>query len=135
MATERLYGLTGKIPAKPMTGQAAIIFGVMGGNTGTAPEFKTGKAWTELVVAAGKADPAKDLKTRQDPYRVVLYYLLVFKKRELVIAHEQNVDEPAAVSEEPVTDTIDASAYTQDQLDNPHYLLMWRDTPNRQAAE
>jgi len=93
--TQRLYGLSGKTPEKALAGQAALIFAAMGGTIGTAPEFKTAKDWTVVVENIGAQDKAKELITRQDPYRVVMYYILVFKKRGLVIVREQNVDEPA----------------------------------------
>lgn len=109
---ERLYGLTGKTPAKPFVGQAALVFAAMGGSTGVAPEFKTAKAWTEDVVKAGTDNPVLELKTRQDPYRVVLYYILIFKKRELVVSRDP-------VIETPVETTITESAYTKEQLENP----------------
>lgn len=109
---ERLYGLTGKIPAKQLAGQAALVFAAMGGDTGLAPEFKTAKEWTTLVEKIGSEDPTRELKTRQDPYRVVLYYILIFKKRELVVSRDQ-------IIETPTDTTVSSVAYTREQLENP----------------
>lgn len=101
---ERMYGLTGKTPAKPLAGQAKEVFDAMGGATGEAPEFKTAKSWTDLVVARG------NLVTRQDAYRVVLYYILIFKKRELVKVQDAPVFAvPAASTVERPGLEIDAN--------------------------
>jgi hypothetical protein len=78
---ERNYVLTGKTPAKALSGQAAAIFAVMTAATVDGkPAAKTAKQWTEL--SKGK------FATRQDEYRVVLYYLLIFKKRGLVASQD-----------------------------------------------
>jgi hypothetical protein len=47
-------------------------------------EKKTGKEWAKL--AEGK------FATRQDPYRVVLYYIIIFKGQGLIVTDEFDID-------------------------------------------
>ncbi len=75
---ERKYQVTGKAPKKAFTGQAEVIFKEMTENKDLS---LTGTEWTARL--NGK------FATRQDPYRVVLYYLIIFRKNGLVNAVEQ----------------------------------------------
>lgn len=76
----RKYALTGKAPKATPKGQAKVVFDNMTGQ----PELAT--TITDRVVKGG------ELKTRQDPYRVTLYYILVFKKAGVVRAVEQETE-------------------------------------------
>jgi hypothetical protein len=102
----RTYGLTGKQAEKPLSGQAKAIFdGMTETSKDGKPEFLDGKAWTELL---------KDrFKTRQDAYRVVLYYLLIFKKRGLV-AVQETAPTAEEASHELAGETVDAVEATGD---------------------
>lgn len=81
MAKERLYGWNGEMPEKAAGGQKAIVLRGMKAHAG---EFKTGKAWTELI--------GGELATKQDPYRVVLYYVLILKGEGCVATNEQDIE-------------------------------------------
>ena len=65
----RTYQWNGKAPAKPVSGQKQIILHAL---SARKDEAHTGRDWAALI--------GPDLKTRQDPYRVVLYYLLILNK-------------------------------------------------------
>lgn len=80
MARARLYGWNGERPAKPVTGQAQIVlFGLS-----AQPEaLYTGKEWAEII--------GPDLRTRQDPYRVVLYYILRLKAAGCIRTRELDI--------------------------------------------
>ena len=96
----RTYALTNKAPEKPLSGQALAIYDGMKKASEDAGEYVAldGKAWTEKL---------KDsFKTRQDAYRVVLYYLLIFKKRGLVEVREV---EPPVAETEPETEHAEAT--------------------------
>jgi len=87
MAKERRYGWNGENPAKDLSGQAKIVFDVL---KGAADELHTGREWTEIV--------GTELRTRQDPYRVVLYYILILKNRGLIRTSEFDIN---AVTKSP----------------------------------
>ena len=79
MARARKYGWNGELPAKPLVGQAQIVmFGM------SDKSMKTAKEWTEII--------GPNLATRQDPYRVVLYYILGFKKSGCVATEDFDID-------------------------------------------
>ena len=81
MARERKYGWNGEMPAKSLSGQAKVVFDLLREHEG---EKKTGKEWAEL--ANGK------FATRQDPYRVVLYYIIIFKGQGLIVTDEFDIN-------------------------------------------
>lgn len=81
MAKERLYGWNGEMPAKEVGGQSAIVLRGMR-NDPTA--LRTGHEWAEII--------GPDLKTRQDPYRVVLYYILILKNKGCVRTNEYDIN-------------------------------------------
>lgn len=90
MAQARLYALTGKQPKAALRGQAAVVFETLG--TLDVPMLAT--EITEAVLNTGR------LVTRQDPLRVVLYYLIIFKNRGIVAATAQpSVEETVEVVE------------------------------------
>lgn len=80
MAKERKYGWNGEMPAKELGGQAKIVFDVL---KGAKDELHTGHEWTDIV--------GNELRTRQDPYRVVLYYILILKNRGLIRTNEFDI--------------------------------------------
>ena len=73
----RMYALTGKTPKTSFKGQAARVYRELT----TTPELAV--TVNERIVKSD--DP---FKTRQDSYRVTLYYILIFKKQGLVAAFE-----------------------------------------------
>lgn len=81
MARSRKYGWNGENPAKEPSGQALIV---LNGMKSRAEEMHTGKEWAEII--------GGDLKTRQDPYRVVLYYILIFKGRGVIRTQEEEIE-------------------------------------------
>lgn len=100
---KRTYGLTGQAPEKPLSGQAKVIFdGMTAMSKDGVHEFLDAKAWTELLKGT--------FKTRQDEYRVVLYYLLTFKKRGLVASREVEAPAPAPAVQETPAEVVEQSA-------------------------
>lgn len=101
MSRERLYGLSGVKLKKPLSGQALLVFQGMNERVDgkdSAHAFKTPKEWTVKI--------GPKLVTRQDTYRVVLYYILIFKNRGLVAVREQ----------EPVIDEVTAGEEIPDEM-------------------
>lgn len=80
MSKERLYGWNGEMPDKPVSGQKQIVLAGMRARKG---EMMTGKAWTDVI--------GKEIATKQDPYRVVLYYILILKGQGCVATQEQDI--------------------------------------------
>lgn len=81
MARSRKYGWNGEMPGRELSGQALIVFNGMK----TLPDtMATGKEWTEVI--------GPELKTRQDPYRVVLYYILILKNLGVVKTEESDIN-------------------------------------------
>ena len=81
MAKSRLYGWNGEYPEKSLSGQALIVFNGMRAE----PEaMKTGHEWTATI--------GPNLATRQDPYRVVLYYILILKNRAVIRTNEHEIN-------------------------------------------
>jgi hypothetical protein len=81
MAKSRLYGWNGELTEKPLSGQALIVFN---GMRAEPDAMKTGHGWTESI--------GKQLATRQDPYRVVLYYILILKNRGVIRTNEFDIN-------------------------------------------
>lgn len=81
MAKERLYGWNGELPEKPVSGQALIV---LNGLRSEPDSLKTGKVWAESI--------GPQLATRQDPYRVVLYYILILKNKGCVRTNEYDIN-------------------------------------------
>lgn len=102
MAKERLYGWNGEYPDKVLGGQAKIVFDVL---KGSPDEMWTGKEWTEIV--------GGELRTTQDPYRVVLYYILILKGKGCIRTVERDIN---AVTREPETRTRHAVTVKQKPL-------------------
>lgn len=87
MAIARAYSL-GKIPEdQKFRGQAKLIIDVMSEDVA--------KAKTTPVIAAEIKDR---LTTRQDPERVVAFYMSVWKKKGWVKVNEVTVDQPQAAA-------------------------------------
>ena len=80
MAKERLYGWNGELPAKEVSGQKAIVLRGLRNEPGV---LRTGKVWTETI--------GPELKTKQDAYRVVLYYILILKNEGCVRTNEYDI--------------------------------------------
>lgn len=99
MSREKLYGLTGIAPKKPLSGQALLVFNTMNTRDPETDElvFDTPKSWTSKV---------KGLVTRQDEYRVVLYYILIFKNRGLVAARDQEAVEAVESGEADSVESV-----------------------------
>jgi len=91
MAKERKYGFNGELPAKTPSGQALIV---LNGLREEPTAMRTGKEWTETI--------GPRLATRQDPYRVVLYYILILKNKGVVRTEEFDID---AVTKDAATST------------------------------
>lgn len=93
----RLYAKTAKTPKSPLRGQAERVWNEL---TKT-PELAT-------VISERITSSATPLVTRQDPYRVTLYYILVFKNQGLVAAHEPVVivDDVPVVDDAPVAEVV-----------------------------
>ncbi len=81
MARERKYGWNGELPEKQVSGQCLIV---LNGIRAEPDVLRTGKQWTEVI--------GGNLATRQDPYRVVLYYLLILKSKGCVRTAEFDID-------------------------------------------
>ena len=81
MAKERKYGWNGELPAKTPSGQALIV---LNGLREEPEAMKTGKEWAEQI--------GPRLATRQDPYRVVLYYILIFKNLGIIRTEEFDIN-------------------------------------------
>lgn len=78
--TAKMYALVENAkPAKPLSGQKKIVF----------DELKRNKN-PRLASEINDAIDTSKYNTRQDPFRVTLYYILVFKKEGLVFATEKN---------------------------------------------
>lgn len=81
MAKARLYGWNGELPDKELGGQGKIVFDVL---RHAPDEMWTAKEWTDIV--------GSELRTTQDPYRVVLYYILILKNKGCVRTVEREID-------------------------------------------
>jgi len=81
MARERKYGWNGELPAKEVSGQALIV---LNGLRAAPDALRTGKEWTETI--------GGELKTKQDPYRVVLYYILILKSKGCIRTAEHDIE-------------------------------------------
>jgi len=81
MSKERMYGWNGELPVKELGGQQAIVFR---GLRAEPNVLKTGHEWTESI--------GPELKTKQDPYRVVLYYILILKSKGLIRTNEFDIN-------------------------------------------
>lgn len=81
MARERLYGWNGELPAKSVSGQKQIV---LQGMKNDPKAMRTGKQWATII--------GPELKTRQDAYRVVLYYILILKNEGCVGTREFDID-------------------------------------------
>lgn len=81
MAKERLYGWNGELPAKEIGGQGGIV---LRGMRNEPEVMRTGHQWAEII--------GPELKTRQDPYRVVLYYILILKGKGCVRTNEYDIN-------------------------------------------
>jgi hypothetical protein len=81
MARERLYGWNGEMPAKEVGGQCAIV---LRGMKNDSESLRTGHDWAERI--------GGELKTKQDPYRVVLYYILILKNKGCVRTNEYDIN-------------------------------------------
>lgn len=121
----RVYGLTEKAPEKPLSGQAKAIYDGMKALGG----FHSGKEWTEVLKS--------EFKTRQDPYRVVLYYLLILKDRGLVAAQEVTSDTPAPAEHANTADALAEVLEKQDadDSDNPEGNDDGDDDPDAESAD
>lgn len=86
----RLYAKTGIAPKNTFKGQAARVWEEL-------------RDEPELATAVNERIEKSDnpFKTRQDSYRVTLYYILVFKKQGLVAAHEQPETVEGVAAEQP----------------------------------
>ena len=80
MAKERMYGWNGELPAKEPSGQKAIVLREMRKDGG----MHGGHDWAEII--------GPELRTRQDPYRVVLYYILILKNEGVVKTNEFDIN-------------------------------------------
>lgn len=89
---------TEKQVEKPMRGQALLVMMAVE----ALPEGATIEQLTPLVISAG-------LKTRQDPSRIVSYYLTIFKKHGLVTTVKPEIVVP-------VTDAPAVEAKTTEEL-------------------
>jgi hypothetical protein len=94
----RLYARTDATPKNALRGQAARVFAELT----TTPELAV--TVNDRIVASDNP-----FKTRQDPYRVTLYYILVFKKAGLVASSE-----PLA---ETIAEPIDLTSSELDSVD------------------
>lgn len=81
MAKERLYGWNGEMPAKEPSGQKLIV---LRGLRNEPNALMTGHAWAEKI--------GPELRTRQDAYRVVLYYILILKNEGCVRTNEYDIN-------------------------------------------
>lgn len=81
MSKERLYGWSGEMPVKELGGQAAIVFR---GLQARPEELMTGHDWADII--------GPSLRTRQDAYRVVLYYIIIFKGKGLIRTNEYDIN-------------------------------------------
>lgn len=80
MAKSRLYGWNGEMPEKQVSGQALIV---LNGLRADPESMKSGHDWTESI--------GPELATRQDPYRVVLYYILILKAKGCIRTNEPDI--------------------------------------------
>ena len=81
MAKERKYGWNGELPEKPVSGQALIV---LNGLREDPESLRTGHEWAEKI--------GGNLATRQDPYRVVLYYILILKNKGCIRTNEYDIN-------------------------------------------
>lgn len=81
MAKARLYGWNGERPAKAVSGQKQIV---LFGLSKDKDAMRTGKEWAEII--------GPDIATRQDPYRVVLYYILGLKNEGCIRTAERDIE-------------------------------------------
>lgn len=124
MAKARMYGWSEKRhngSAKKIAelkGQAKIVADTLDSMT-DARHDETGEdrakflatEVNEQVVASGK------LVTRQDPERVTLYYLLIFKKRGWIEAAEAPVTEESETNGEENAETVETEELPVDATD------------------
>jgi hypothetical protein len=119
MARERKYGWNGELPAKAAGGQKAIV---LTGLQAHAGELHTGHEWAEII--------GPELKTKQDPYRVVLYYILILKADGCIATEEFDIN-AVTRTEEGRRNVIVKSATTKD-VGEP---LVEPDTPEAVESE
>ena len=102
MAQARMYQLnTQAVEAKPkyvggLKGQAKVVFDAM-------------KAETGPVLAKDLATKCAFPGSKQDPYRVTLYYVLIFKGKGLVLTSEAPSSFEPEATPEQLEETIAAS--------------------------
>ncbi len=80
MSKERMYGWNGEMPAKEVGGQCKIV---LDGLRAEPEVLRGGHAWAEII--------GKNLRTKQDPYRVVLYYILILKSKGVIRTNEFDI--------------------------------------------
>jgi hypothetical protein len=83
---------TEKLPEEQFGRQASLVWAALEAK----PEGSTLDEVTSFIVENG-------LVTRQDPSRIAMYYLAIFKKRGFIVAQDVPAPTPV-VADEPVTD-------------------------------
>lgn len=81
MAKERKYGWNGELLAKDASGQCKIVYDAL---RAEPDAVRTGHEWDAVIGAS--------LKTKQDTYRVVLYYILILKGKGVVRTAEYDIE-------------------------------------------
>ena len=106
MAKSRLYGWNGERPAKAVTGQKQIV---LFGLSSDPDAMHTGRGWADII--------GPNLATRQDPYRVVLYYILGLKAEGCVRTAEREIDAVTTKNAARHAVTVKTDSTVQERLD------------------
>lgn len=112
MSIERLYGWNGEMPAKEVSGQAAIV---LRGLRDEPEMLRGGHAWAEII--------GPNLKTRQDPYRVVLYYILILKSKGCIRTNEFDINATTRVGDTKHGITVKTEASVVERIPAPEPIV------------
>ena len=81
MSKERMYGWNGEYPSKELGGQCKVVFD----HLRSEPDvLRTGHQWSEAF--------GHQLRTKQDPYRVILYYIIILKADGVIRTNEFDIN-------------------------------------------
>lgn len=108
MAKERLYGWNGELPAKPVSGQALIV---LNGLRNDPDSLRGGHDWADII--------GPNLATRQDPYRVVLYYILILKSKGCVRTNEFDINAVTKNGDVKHGITVKTNAMVEERFSEP----------------
>ena len=104
MAKERKYGWNGEMPEKAVSGQAKIV---LDGLREFKDDLLTGHEWTEKI--------GSRLATKQDRYRVVLYYIIILKNKGCIRTNEFDINAVTKVEDGKHAITVRTNAMVDER--------------------